>query len=148
DGGVVDDGAVDVDVMHDRGVYVDHGGVVTEVAAFPAAADEADAAVAIAVVNATVETDMGTPVAAVPSVDAAALTPVTRRPKETRSGGCDPNAGHPVVAQIPIGPITGRPEIAVDGAWGLNVYGQGGRRHTDGNAHRHAELRIGRGKAQ
>jgi hypothetical protein len=79
-GGVVDDRAVDVDVADDGGVYVRDRGVVVEGAADPGAADEAYADIAEAVINAAIVSNMRTPIAGMPHVNAATPTPVTGRP--------------------------------------------------------------------
>ena len=80
DNGVVDDSAVDVDVADDGGVYVRDRGVVVEGSADPGAPDEADADIAEAVINAAIVSNMRTPIAGMPHVNAAAPTPVTGRP--------------------------------------------------------------------
>jgi len=52
-------------------VYAYHCGIVTELVTFPPAAAIAIAAVAIAIVNTTVKTNMGSPIANEKSVEAA-----------------------------------------------------------------------------
>ena len=69
-----------VHVMDDRAVYVHDGGVVEKVSALPVASAEANATVAEAVVNATVKTDIRSPVTGVPGVGTVGPTPVTGSP--------------------------------------------------------------------
>src|ERR1700757_1339433 len=78
---VVDYGAVDVDIADHGLVHAYDCGVVGKYAASPFAADEADAAVTEAVVNAAVESDVRSPVARVPDVKAAGEAPVARGPE-------------------------------------------------------------------
>src|ERR1700732_1287699 len=112
-GRVVDHGAVDVDVAHHGLVHVHDCGVVGKGAASPLAADEADAAVTEAVVNAAVESDVRTPVAGVPYVKAAAEAPVAGCPKHAHTRRSYPYAGNPVVTDRAVGPVSRRPEVAV-----------------------------------
>ena len=112
DGVLRHDGAVLVDIGHMDAAEVRHGAVISEYSAPPLAADEADAAVAEAVVNAAVEADMRSPVAGVPSVHAARIAPVARGPQKTGAGRLHPDARNPEVARIAIRPVAGRPEVA------------------------------------
>ena len=73
--------AVDVGVVDDGRVHIQHGGVIAEDAAIPAPADEACAEVAEAVVDASIETDLRSPEARVEYfeiVDPLTLAPVDR----------------------------------------------------------------------
>jgi len=71
DGVLLDDGSVDVDVGDVNAAEVGAGAVIGEGAASPLTAEEADTAVAEAVVDAAVEADVGAPVANVPYIGAA-----------------------------------------------------------------------------
>src|SRR5579859_6731284 len=95
---VVDHGAVDVDVAHYGLVHAHNCGVIGKCAASPFAADEADAAVTEAVVNAAVESNVRAPVARVPDVKAAGETPVAGCPEHADPRRGDPHAGNPEVA--------------------------------------------------
>jgi putative CocE/NonD family hydrolase len=123
DRGVVDHRVVDVGVVDHGGVHAHHGRVVGEYPAPPLAADEADAAVAEAVVHAAVEADVRAPVAGMKQVHAADEAPVSRGPQHAHSRGRDPGAGHPVVPAVP-GPVTGRPQPALLGTGRLLILGQ------------------------
>ena len=68
DGVAFNDGAIHVDVGDVDAAEVGDGAVVGEDSAAPLTAEEADAAVAEAVVDAAVEADVRAPVAGVPSV--------------------------------------------------------------------------------
>jgi len=77
---VVDDHlAIDVNIGDLRCVHIHHGAVVEESAATPFAAEEAGAAVAEAIINATVEADLRAPVAFIPSENALVPAPEDRR---------------------------------------------------------------------
>src|ERR1700674_3213731 len=74
--GVVDYGLV-VNIVNVRDVHVVHRAVVVESSVIPISTLIADTTIAEAVVDATVEADMRTPVAAIPSIGVAAPTPIT-----------------------------------------------------------------------
>src|ERR1700689_4463853 len=112
DGRVVDHGPVDVDVSHDRRIHVHHRGVIGKYSASPFAAHEAHAAVAETVVNAAIEPNVRTPVACVPAVNTAPKAPVARCPEHADARRSYPYAGHPVVANRAVGPISWRPKIS------------------------------------
>src|SRR5580658_5594136 len=79
-------------------IHVIHRSVVAELVVSPVSTLVAITTVAIAVVNAAVESDSRAPVAGVPGVRVAAPTPVTRRPQHANHGRLDPCARHPVIA--------------------------------------------------
>src|SRR6266550_1002421 len=124
-GVVMDDGRV-VGVVDHRDVHVAHGAVVIVISAAPVAADETDASVAEAVINAAVEADSWSPVACVPEIDTFAKSPV---------------AGNPEVTVGSVSPVTGNPDVARSGTDRLHIDGQGGRANADGDAH--GNLRLG-----
>jgi len=100
---------VDVDVGDVDRIDMHDGGVVEESAAAPFAADEADAAIAKAVINAAIESNVRSPVAGVPHVEAVVPAPVTRGPEHAH-GRDYPGSGHPVVTIVVApGPIAGCP---------------------------------------
>src|SRR5580658_433309 len=131
------DDRLGVNVVDDRAVYVHDGGVIEKVSALPVASGEADANVAEAVVNASVKTDVRSPVTGIPGVDAISPTPVTGSPEETSFRRENPGAGYPVVVSIVPSPVAGRPEIAISGTNGLGINRQSWRSNRDG----HADLR-------
>jgi hypothetical protein len=117
DGAIVDVGDVDVDAVD--------GAVVVEVIALPIAAVVADAGVAEAVVDATVEADVRSPEAAVEAPAVAIPTPVAGGPESAVVRRSAPGAGDPVVAgRAPI-PVAGGPKIIWRGSDGLVVDGEG-----------------------
>ena len=101
-------------------------------AAAPVAALVAVAGVAKAVVDAAIEADILTPVAAVEAVVVMVVAPVAWRPQSALVGSLNPRAGHPVVVSLIPGPVAGRPEIAVAGSLRLIVVGQRRRRLVGG----------------
>src|SRR5580698_11549037 len=131
DGVALNDGAVDVDVRYVDAAEVGDRAVVGEDSAAPLTAEEADAAVAEAVVDAAIEADMRTPVAGVPSVESAGITPVARGPEKADRGRLHPDAGNPVIAGVAIGPVAGGPHVAGGGQRWLHIDGQRGRCKVD-----------------
>lgn len=77
---VHDHRAVHVHVGDVDGIDVHDGGVVEESAVAPFSTEKADAAIAEAIVNATVKTDVRAPVTGMPGVKATAPSPVAGRP--------------------------------------------------------------------
>ena len=144
DDGVVDDYvAIDVDAIvvgMPAAIEVDDGAVVEEVVPAPLATIEADAAVAEAVVDATVVADLGTPVALVPAVVTAFIAPVAGGPEIAGLRSEDPGAGNPEVAGVAVGPVAGRPDVAVAGDGGLDVDGQRRWGNADVEADADADL--------
>jgi hypothetical protein len=117
---VVDNGALVV--IADAGAYVGDGAVVIEVVSLPVASEEAEADVAEAVIDATVEADVRTPVSAVEAVVSAAPAPVGRCPESAIVGWRNPLAGNPVVAVVAPRPVAGSPEIVGVGSGRLVVF--------------------------
>src|SRR5580704_17740889 len=111
DGGLLDDGAVLVNVGDMHAAEVRARAVVGEYSATPLAAGEADAAETEAVVHATVEPNMRAPIAGVPAVGSAFKTPVARSPQQASAGRLRPHARNPEVSCIPVRPVAGSPEI-------------------------------------
>src|SRR6266481_5940520 len=116
--------AVKADAV-DRGVVIDHGGVVGIVdiddidvgygpvvvvdAATPISAGKADTGVAEPIVDAAIKAHVRTPVAAVPNIEAVPPSPIARSPEHAHHRRLHPRARHPVVAVITVGPVAGRP---------------------------------------
>ena len=125
-GGVVDNVVV-VDVVHNRDIDVVDGTVVVEVVAIPIAALVTDTNVTEAVIDATVEADVGAPVAAVELIAVMPVTPVARRPERALIRSLHPNTRHPVVARRRVVPVAGGPEITITGSLRLVVVRQGRR---------------------
>jgi len=140
---VHDHRSVDVNVGDVHRIHTHHCGVVEERAATPFAAKKSYAAVTESVVNAAIESDVRSPIAGMPQIDAVAPTPVTRSPQQAHRSHY-PRAWHPVVAIIVVPcPVTGSPEIARAGANRLFVNWQSRRTDADRNAN--ADLRRGGG---
>ena len=119
---VVDDGLV-VDIVNVRDVHVIHRTVVIEGSVSPISALIAGPTVTEAVVNASVEANVRTPIAAIPRVGVVALTPIARRPEQASFGRHHPRTWHPKVAFISISPVAGSPQIAVSRSHRLGVHG-------------------------
>ena len=137
---VVDDRGV-VGVVYHGDVYVGYGAVVIVSAAPPVAAEEADARVAEAVVNATIEAHFRSPVARVPDVEAFIPTPIPWSPEQTNFRRFYPCARNPEVTVRTISPIARDPDEAGRRANRLYIYGQ--NRWTDPNGNAHSNFRSG-----
>src|SRR5580698_5022636 len=94
---IVHDHGPVVDVMDARHIHVHHCAVVEECAASPLAAPEAYAAVAEAIINAAIKSDVRAPIAAVPTIQAACESPVARS-QEHAYRPDHPRPGHPIIA--------------------------------------------------
>ena len=115
---------IDVGVMDDSFIHVRHSGVVLEVVSLPSTAPVAVSGVAITVINASVKTDMGSPVTLVKCISAVVPTPPSRCPKQTHSRRSNPHARYPVIIVV-IGvpaPITWSPNITCDRTGRLLIY--------------------------
>ncbi len=147
DRSIIDNRTIYIRVVYDRGVYIDNGGIIPEVSPGPFAADKTRTSITKAIVHASVEPYVRAPVAAMPSINAARVSPVTRGPQVAWRGRQHPYTGHPIVPIIPIGPITGCPHIIIGRTSRLHIYRNGRRRRTYRNADGYAELcRGGRRK--
>src|SRR5215472_12578478 len=134
DRGVIDDRIVHVGVVNHRGVHIGHRGVVRKHSVAPFTAVEADAPVAIAIVNAAIKADVRAPVARMPYIDAPAPTPIARSPQQTECGRHYPGARDPKISIRTISPITGSPEISWARANGLRIDRQHWRADVHGDA--------------
>jgi hypothetical protein len=140
---VVDDNRLVVDVRYVGDVNVGHATVVIEPVALPIPAEKSRAGVAKAIIDAAVETDVWSPVAAIPNVETVIPAPVAGRPKHS-DGSKHPSARNPVVAIVVIPcPVARRPDIALSWTQGLNINGQRGWSDPDRNPN--ADLRGRRG---
>jgi hypothetical protein len=124
-GVVIDDYGAVVDVGD---VYADavDGAVVVEVVSVPVAAVIAVSGIAEAVVDASVEADVETPVAAAPSPTVVIPAPVAGGPEGSVVGWRAPCSGDPVVAGGSPVPVAGGPDVVWCGSYGLVVDGERG----------------------
>lgn len=114
---------VDVGVMDNRLIHTCHSGVVLEVVATPSSAPVAVSGVAITVINASVKTDMRSPVTLVKCVSAVVPTPPRRCPKQTHSGRWHPHTRDPVIIVV-VPPVARSPDISCNRADWLLIYRQ------------------------
>jgi hypothetical protein len=136
-GSIVDNGLV-IDIGNVGRAYVVYFAVVIEPPVIPISALIADARITVAIVDAAVETDLGTPISGIPDVDAVAPAPIARSPEQTDCRDLYPCAWDPVVAIIPVRPISGCPDKTFGGTRRLLVHGQRGWRDVNG----HGDLRL------
>src|ERR1700726_4209715 len=93
-------------------VNVAHGFVVVEVAVAPVTTLEADAGVAVAIVDTAVKPNMKSPIAGTPEVDPIGPRPIAWGPQRAAERRQPPHAGHPEVSQRSVSPVARRPQIA------------------------------------
>jgi hypothetical protein len=135
DRSVVNHRAVNVYIAHNGCVHVHNGSVVAERSAGPHTTPETNTTIPESVVDAAIESDVRPPITAVPSIDAAAKTPISRSPKHAYPGWLNPDAGNPIIAVGSVRPIAGIPKIAIDRAAWLHVDGQDRRGNCDRNGY-------------
>jgi hypothetical protein len=124
-GGVVHDDRLVIDVGNVSDVHVGHAAVVVEIASAPFATVETFTGIAEPVVDAAIETDVRTPVAAMEKIEAFVPSPISRSP-EHANGSHHPCARDPVIAVVIVpGPVARRPEIARSGTDRLRINRQG-----------------------
>jgi hypothetical protein len=90
---------VHVNISDMHGIHMHHRGVIEKSAMAPFSTDKAHASISEAVVNAAVKSDMRSPIATVPRVEAVVPAPVAGSPQHP-DGSDYPGARHPVVAII------------------------------------------------
>jgi hypothetical protein len=127
-GSVVDHRGV-ISVVTVGDVYVIHRAVVLELSVVPTAAFIAPAAVAVAIIDPAIETDVRTPVALIESVSAVAPAPIAWGPEETGSRRHYPRTWHPVIIALAVGPVSRCPDVTLLGARRLLIHRQ--RRRTN-----------------
>jgi len=135
DGSVMDNCFIDIGIVDDGGIYVDHGRVVGEAITAPFATGEAKAHVTEAVVDAAIVADVPTPIAVMEDIVATLPSPVRRGPKESRLRHWDPSAGDPIVPVIAVSPVPRSPHQAVFRAGWLFVNGEHGGSDVDADEH-------------
>src|SRR6516165_10598130 len=101
---LVDMGDRDVAEIVDRSIVDEH-------AIVPPATFIADAAVAKAVIDSAVKTNVGAPIARVPYVDPVAPAPITRRPQQAYGRRQHPGARNPVISNRANPPIARGPYV-------------------------------------
>ena len=146
------EGHVIIHVNHSVVVYVRHvhatdvhdRAVIKERATAPVTALESNTGITEAIVHTAVEADMRTPITAVPAIDTARPTPVTRGPEQARLRRQHPGTRHPVIAVLAVRPISRRPDVTLTWQWWLDVDRQHRRSHRD----RHADLNTGLGNSR
>src|SRR5690348_2414740 len=89
---VADNDAALVDVVDNGHVDVGDGAIVEKFSPAPFAAIEADARIAVAIINAAIEADVRPPIAAMPDVEAVSECPVAGSPEQTGFWGEDPSS--------------------------------------------------------
>jgi hypothetical protein len=132
---VVDNGPV-VYVGDMNTTHVHGRAIIKERTTAPVTAFESNTAITEPVIHTAVETDMRTPVAAVPGIDATAPAPVPRCPQQSGRRRQHPSAGHPVITIVTVGPLAGRPHVPRRRQRRLHVHRENRRRDVDRHAYR------------
>src|SRR6185437_15850263 len=94
---LVHDSGVDVGIVDDGAVYVNHRGVIGKLTSAPLAAYKADTHVAVSVVDAAVVAHVHAPVSWVEQVNATRPAPVWGSPEGAFVRRGHPGTGHPVI---------------------------------------------------
>ena len=121
---VVHDHSPVVDVVHHGHVHIVYVAVIEEVAGVPIAALIADAHVAEAIIHASVEANVRTPVAMKEAVAAMGISPIAGGPERPLIGSLHPDTGNPVIACRSITPVARCPEIVIARCLGLLIFRQ------------------------
>jgi hypothetical protein len=119
--------AINIHISYNVHIYVVNGAVIGEAAIVPISSVIATADIAKAIIDAPVESDVGTPVAAVPAIAGLIEVPIRRRPERAHIRRNNPYAGNPVIARRGVAPVARCPFIVVAGAGRLAVFGKCGR---------------------
>src|SRR5579863_3719470 len=118
-------------VVNDRLVHMHDRGVVEEVIILPTSAFKSISEVSKSIVNSAVETDVRSPISAVPEKCAAAPAPPARRPQKSWLRRQHPRSRHPVIpVNVVVRPITRRPQISISRANRLFINRNCGRTET------------------
>jgi hypothetical protein len=113
DSSVVDHCTVNIGVVDDGRIHSPNRCVIPKDVALPPAAVETGSVIAESIVDISIESHVGTPITAVPTIVAVGKSPVTRGPKVSRAGNLHPSAGHPEITVISVGPVAGIPKISI-----------------------------------
>ena len=128
---VVDHCTVNVGVVDDRRIHVPDRCVIPKDVAVPSAAVETGSIISVAVVYSSVESDLRTPITAVPKIIAIRKSPVTRGPKVSRLRNLNPGTRHPEITVISVGPVARTPKIPLRRTKRLLVNDEGRWRHCN-----------------
>jgi hypothetical protein len=135
-----DDRIVDIYIMNNRAIHIDHCSIIPERISLPSAAIESGSIITISIIYAAVKTNMRSPVPMMETVVTTGIAPVSGSPQKTRLGRKNPNTRDPEIAVVGIGPVSRNPQITVYRASWLHIYRQGWRRNTGRNANANAYL--------
>ena len=95
DSSVVDHCTVNIGVVDDGRIHSPNRCVIPKDVALPPAAVETGSIITKTIVDTSVESNVGTPITAVPMIDAVHKTPVTRGPKVSGLGHLNPGRQEP-----------------------------------------------------
>src|SRR5580658_1635113 len=134
--------AVNVGIVNDRRVDINHRRIIPKVTTYPIAAGKARTVIAASIIYTAIEADMRPPITGVPAIGPANITPITRRPKEPDLGRFRPVTRHPIIPIIIIiSPVSRNPQISINRTNRLRIHRYD--RRPDMNADAYTEyLRI------
>jgi len=131
---IIDHRPVDISIMHNCSIHIGHRSVVMEMAANPSATHISDTTIAKTIVHTPIETNMLTPITAMPAIITTGKTPIARRPQKSNRRRCGPIPGYPIVTLIisAPGPITRYPKPSIRRTGWLYIDRDRRRRNTHG----------------
>jgi hypothetical protein len=117
-----------VHVVNARRVHIGYRAVIVQLPIVPIGSVIATTRISIAVIDATVVADVGSPITRVPVIISVVVAPPWRSPQGTDIGGHDPCARDPIISGVRVVPVPGSPNVIVAGSGRLRVIGKRGRR--------------------
>jgi hypothetical protein len=137
-----DDTTVDIGIMNNSTVNINHRCIIPENVAGPYATRKSDAEITAAIVDAAVKANARSPITHVIQVNIVIPSPITGSPVQSGIRRGYPNTRYPIIViQIRVpGPITGFPNITLNGTSRYNIHRYGRRGETRPDAHAHANL--------
>jgi hypothetical protein len=110
------------------GAHMPGGGIIKEMAALPMPTPKTGSVITKSIVNSAVESNVRSPITAMPKVTSITPTPPPWSPKEPYGRRQYPHTGDPVIIVIPPAPIAGAPQVSIPRAGRLVVDRDWGRR--------------------
>jgi hypothetical protein len=110
-----------VDIADSAVVDMIHAAVVVEVRPIPVSAVVAETEIPKSIVDATVKSDVPSPVPMVKAIRAAIVTPVSRGPQRTDKRRFNPASRNPVVAIRAPRPVSRSPQVIRIRSWRLVI---------------------------
>jgi hypothetical protein len=113
DSPVVDHCTVNIGVVDDRRIHLPNRFIIMKGTALPPAAMETRSIIAEAIVDTAIESNVVTPITAVPDIGTVGKTPVTGSPQVARFRHFNPDARNPEITVVSISPVARGPIISI-----------------------------------